>query len=370
MRRRSPRDRREAPGRSGSSTARGVFCGALAASIALIALSGCRLSIGRVRSSRPLDVDSYERFAEGVTRREEVLRSLGAPDRVRWENGQARLTWEHIDATLLQARVQLPLSFFGYRHDLFRYFHNREHANVMDLVFDEDHVLQEKSLRLPDAYRFEEPEGRKWRIHLAPRLEHSVLLIGDADFRDYADLFENGPLVGLDLGLQPVAPLTLQIGGRASQHDGKSFLSSTGERISVEELDLYILEASVRLQVPLRIFASAESLQNAWTLVLRRDPAEHDGWICFIEAGLGVVYNEDVPVRVDGAPSGDLFDDGIGFTNSVAAGLEYSWSNLSLRGGVVYRRADGFDGDGGPIDSDESSAFQSLGGMVTLALKF
>ncbi|MEM7235839.1 MAG: hypothetical protein AAF517_26970 [Planctomycetota bacterium] len=123
------------------------------------------------------------------------------------------------------------------------------------------------------------------------------------------------------------------------------------------------------MQLPLRVFASAENFQNMWDLFLDRDPASHDGLLYFIEAGFGAVYNGGVPLWVDGVRQGDFFESSVGLSSSATSGLEYSWKNISIRGAIILRAANGFDSGDSGFNSD-AGGFQSVGGMFSLALKF
>ncbi|MEM7235769.1 MAG: hypothetical protein AAF517_26605, partial [Planctomycetota bacterium] len=145
---------------------------------------GCRFSIARVRKGQPIKHEKFDDLKLGETKRTEVLDEMGAPDIVRWENGKSRLTWQYIDTTVFETRAQVPIALFGYRHNLFRYFQNRDNANTLDLVFDDEGTLSTKSLRLPKSYREEEEDdGSRWQ--LTPRFEHSFFLGGDAGAADY-----------------------------------------------------------------------------------------------------------------------------------------------------------------------------------------
>jgi len=333
----------------------------------LLALSGCRLDVRRVRSGTPLKFEEFEELNVGESRRDDALEKLDAPDEVDWENDKARLTWKHLDATLLQLRLQLPLAFFGYRHTLFQYFENSDLVNEMELVFDKDGFLEQKDLRLPDAYKREPTKVGSWRLHFTPRFEHSLFLIGDADFRDYSELFENGIVAGLEVGVQPVAPVTLALGGRYQNFQGETFALNDGSLIALDDLELFTLELLLRFQLPLRVFS--EGIENLWVIMLEDDPADHDGWVFFVEGGVGVTVNENVALWDDGVLQGDFFQSGAGLSNSLATGLEYSWENVSVRAGVSARSTDAFDAGNSGFATGNADSFSALLGMVNLSVK-
>ncbi|MBN1442267.1 MAG: hypothetical protein JXA90_06135 [Planctomycetes bacterium] len=349
---------------------------ALAALCLQAAASGCSLDVARVRSGEPLKLDRFEELEEGKTTKIEALEKLGAPDRVSWETDQERLFWDRLDTYYASIRFQLPLSLYGYRHNLYQYFRGQDQYNTMELLFDEEGVLEQKSLRLPAAYREERPES-SWRWHIAPRFEHSFLLMGSGDFDDYRKIFRNGYAAGLDVGVQPVAPLIFSLGGAYQSYAGRpgtrSFLDEdeniVPRRVSPDDLDLYTLEAKIRLQVPLRLFADAESFRDFWTILLDEAPETHDGWAVFVEAGVGATYNENVPVAIDGARRGNLFDSSIQLSSSGTTGIEYSARRISARLGIIFRAQDGFDEGSSPLEADAES-FQSWGAFASVALKF
>ena len=336
--------------------------------LCFVLATGCRLDFTRSQTGVPLRFSEYEELVEGKTRRPEALEKLGAPDKVKWENGKSRLTWTHDDSTHLQMRLQLPISLFGYRHNIFQYFQNQEQLSMMDLVFDETGQLEQKTLRLHDAYRTDSQDSGRWRVLFTPRLEHSFLLLGDADFRDYDDIFKDGYVAGFDIGIQPVAPAIIQLGGRYQLSEGRT-IPDGASQVKFDDLELFTAELSVRLQLPLRIFFTPGILENAWTLLVEDDPANFDGWIFYVEGGVGVTINDGVPVLVDGVRQGNFFDNSAGFSTSAGVGFEYSWEHFSLRTGFVYRTADGFEGGNSPFPAD-AGLFHSFLGMASLSVKF
>ena len=354
--------RRSAPKTAGTVRSAGV------AAVMLITLVGCRFEIARVRRGQPIDHATFETLEPGSTSRGEALGALGAPDDVQYESGKSRLGWEYVDETFFGARTQVPLALFGYRHDLLRYFQDRDAVHRMELLFDDDGVLEQKSIRLPEEQREDDTDhGARW--HLVPRIEHSFLIVGDADVADYEDLFDHGTAVGLELGYQPVAPLTVSLGGRYQHYPGRGITGASGTRFEFDDLELFTTEGTLRVQLPLRVFASRENFSRIWDLFLGDDPATHDGWLYFIEAGLGITVNGHVPLWIDGARSGSLFSAGPVVSSVATSGIEYSARRVSVRAGLVYRSTDGFDQGDSRFDVDPG-AFQTLGGFVSVGLKF
>jgi hypothetical protein len=343
---------------------------ALFLSLAIVGLtSGCRFSLGRVRDGRPLDTKTYADLEPGTSRLDEAVERLGAPDRVSPESGRSRLSWEYVDTTLFETRIQSPISLFGYRHTFLDYFQNRDAAHRMDLVFDEDGLLAEKSLRIPDAYKDGASDRGSERYSIGAELEHSFLLLGDAGIADYDDFFEPGPAAAIAFGIQPVAPVLLSLAGRATELQGRDFAPSSGARIRVDDLEMYSAEIRLRIQIPLRIFASIESLRNLWRLFLEADPSAQSGWLLFTEGSIGVAWNDHVPVARGGSSQGTVFDAGIGMTNSGVFGVEYAGQHFFSRLGLVYRTTDGFD-RGSASFAREGGGFQSLGALISVAFAF
>lgn len=331
---------------------------------------GCRLDVTRIRGGRPLDVETFEELRVGESTRDEALEKLGAPDRERWETDRARLFWDYTDDTNVNLRFQLPIALLGYRHNLFQYFQGQDQANDMELVFSERGQLLEKSLRLPEDYRAEDRAA--WRLHLAPRFEHSFLLAGSAGFEDYSEAFRNGYVAGADVGFQPVPPVIVSLGGTYQEYQGKGFAYEDGGQTlpgALGDLRIYGVEAKVRLQIPVGRLLDSDTVGELWKLMLDSDPSRHDGFIVFAEGGLGGAVNDNVEVAIDGVPRGRLYDNVWQLTSSGTAGIEYSMSRVSVRAGVTFRTMDAFDPGSSPVDS-AADAFQAWLGTVSLSVKF
>jgi hypothetical protein len=104
-------------------------------------------------------------------------------------------------------------------------------------------------------------------------------------------------------------------------------------------------------------------------VVFERDPRSHDGWVLFVEGGLGLTHNEDVGVRVDGQSRGDFFDSSVQFSNSAASGIEYSAEHVSVRVFAAFRSVDGFDSGESRLP-DDAGTFQTWLVGAAVALKF
>ena len=341
---------------------------ALLAPCLCVFLCGCGLDIGRTQVGKPLRVPQYDALEVGTTTLQESLDKLGAPDRLDYKSGEDYLWWHHLDETTLRFRLQLPIALFGYRHNLFQYVAGNERTNTIGLVFDERGVLERKSLYLPEEYRSAGDGKGAWRVHLSPRIEHSFLLVGDADLRDYDDLFRNGYLAGLDIGVAPLPPVTLGVGGHYQRFPGRT-VTVLGSIIGLDDLEIFTLEGKLRLQVPVRILSHLDDAQEMWSILMTEEAARHEGWLLFATAGLGAALNSNLPVEVNGARSGNFFDASWGLTSSAEAGIEYSWKHLSVRLGAGYRSTDAFD-EGNSGLPDDATSLETWTASLAVAAKF
>jgi hypothetical protein len=332
-------------------------------------LAGCSIDIGRQRSGVPLSVGGYERLRPGEARLQNALDELGAPDRVEWKSGSDYLWWHHLDNTALRVRFELPVSFFGYRHDVFQYVDTMDQANTIAMVFDENGVLTEKSLNVPDIYRFDPERRRASRIHIGPRLEHSVFIAGETDFALYRDTFRNGYLAGVEAGIQPVPPLVFRLGGSYSAYPGKELVSGSS-RLNFAHLDLYSAELGLRLQMPVDVIPHLFQIQEVWRYFFEEDPERADGWLLYVEGGVGATFNSNVPVSINAIPRGNYLDSGWGFLSTGGGGVEYSWKHLSVRIGFSFRSTDGFDEGNSPVPSGGATGFNTWMGGAALSIKF
>ena len=344
--------------------------GLCAAGVVLLTLCGCALDINRERIGMPLRHESFEDLEVGASDLGDSLDALGAPQRVERENDgdETHLWWVHRDVSDINIRFQLPLSFFGYRHNLFQYFQGDDQNNTMHLVFDDAGSLLQKELFIPEEYRREIKDPAPGRVLLTPRAEYAVFLEGDADLDDYRELFGNGYLLGFQVGYQPVAPLIISLGANYQLYEGQR-VRTPSTVFEFDDLELFTAEVLVRLQIPFEVFAELFNYAEVRKILLAEDPADYDGWLVYIEAGLGAAFNQDVPVYVNGARQGDFFDDDIGMTETAGLGIEYSVENVSIRLGGTYRSMDAF-GDGDTGLRDDAGAFGAwlLGASVSVKL--
>lgn len=331
-------------------------------------LSSCRLDVARTRVGNRLKVDEYEKLRLGKATIQDGLDALGVPDRSEWQGGNDYLWWHFFDDTTISMRFQLPISFFGYRHNFLQYVADNERTNTIELVFDENGVLEHKSIKIPKGHQPSRDVGSGWRFHINPHIGYSLFVAGDADFRDYDDLFRNGYLAGVEMGVQPVPPLVLGMSGHYQRYEGKSFTAS-GSRFELDDLELFTLEGKVRLQVPMRILLVLHDVDEMWRILSADDPTAYDGWLLFVAAGLGATLNGNVPVTIDGARGGNFFDDSWQFATSGEAGVEYSLEHLSVRLGLGFRSVDAFD-EGNSGLPDNATAFQVWSVGLAVALKF
>ena len=86
----------------------------------LVAGSGCRLDIIRLRSGRLVESQEFESLDVGTTTLEETLDTLGAPDRVEWKNGDDFIWYDYADELDVGLRFRIPSTVFGYQHSFLR----------------------------------------------------------------------------------------------------------------------------------------------------------------------------------------------------------------------------------------------------------
>ena len=330
---------------------------------------GCALDVRRDRFSVPLERDKFEQLEVGETDLDTALETLGAPDIVERENDADadHLWWLHKDAADISIRLQVPLSYFGYRHNVFQYFQGDDQTNKIHLTFDDAGQLTQKDMILAPGYESATGPEPPNRIHIAPRVEHSMFLSGSGDFADYDELFENGLLLGLDLNYQPVAPLVIGIGANYQTYEGE-IIQNAGGNLRVRQSGLAHLGADDSSTDSFEVFGSLFDYAQVRRILLDEDPRSADGWIVFVEGGAGVTYNDDVLVTRGGITT-NFFDEGIGFSSSASAGIEYSMEHVSFRVGLDFRNADAFDSGNSGLP-DDASAFRSVLGMASLAVKF
>lgn len=335
------------------------------------AASGCHIDIVRVRAGRPLPLQVYEDLAVQKTTRGEVLEKLGAPEKAEWKS-KDYFYYLYRDSTLAGVRFQFPpfRSAFGYQHTFLTLQEGGEDLNAIQLVFDEAGVLEEKSLRLSS----QQEEVAKTKpntisaFHLTPHFEHSVLLLGDGGFRDYDRLFENGFRAGLAFDYQPYPIVALFLDTAYQEHQGSN-LSARGMRFGVDDLELFTANVGVRLEAPISLLWNLSDVETVQRLFVDDNVQATQGLRFFLSGSTGIVVNGNVPLKVDGVRSGNLYDNGLGFAGEAGAGLLYAWPWGQVYVNAIYQILDPFDRGNSPVD-DKGSAFQTVlvGGGVAIKL--
>ncbi len=318
--------------------------------------SGCSFDISRERTNAPLNQRAYRRLEVDKTTLGEALDALGAPHKLEYKAGREEdyLWYLHRDSSRFGVRIESPVAFFGYRHTFVEVDVDAEDTSSMGLVFDREGILRLKNLRLAPAYAGsddgQEQSPQPWAIYLLPRYGWSPLSYGDAGEKNFRDLYDQGQLVGGDIGIMPAPYFMLLAGGNFQRYDGDSFRSG-GRTISVEDLRLYQAEIGGRFQVPPRFFARLGDANKLKELFYSEDTRLHQGVFITFQWTFGVTFNEDVGADIDGVPSGTYFDKSIGLSSTIGIGGEYRWQRLGVHAGLEYQIIDGFKGGNAPIDT-------------------
>jgi hypothetical protein len=342
------------------------------AAAALLPLAACRLDIVRLREGTPLPRGTYEDLEVGRTTLEETLARLGAPERVEWKSGEDYLSYQYGDTVDVGLRLRLPFSIFGYQHNFFRLSENSDYLNTLQLVFDEKRILEAKSFHVSQAYadtpvrEAEAGASGGWRLHVTPQVEHSVLLAGDAGVDDYAEVFQNGFRAGVEVGIQPVPVFTFLLSGSFHQYQGDSLVDD-GQRLAFGDLDLYQMEAGVRLSIPLSAIGSLGDAEALKRILFDEDLSRVQGFQVYLQGTTGITITSDVRVKVNGASAGRFYDNDALFSGTGAAGLRYAWSWGAAHFGGSFFALDPFNEGNSPLD-DDATAFQSflIGGGLSL----
>jgi hypothetical protein len=331
-----------------------------------LVVAGCSLDIVRFREGRKITAEEFEKLEVDRTTREQALESLGAPDKLEWKSGDDYLWYDYADVLDVGLRFRLPFSFFGYQHTFLRLSENSEFLNSLQLVFNEDQVLKYKRLHLSRAYEPAPEEGTRWRFHVTPHVEHSVLLLGDAGVEDFNEVFENGPRAGLDLGFQPVPVFALFLSGSVHQYQGQSFRDGA-DKLEFEDLELYQMEIGIRLTVPLSLLPKLGDFEEVKRVLFYEDDRRLEGFRLYLLGSTGGAINGNVPVKVNGARAGNFYDSGFLFSGTLGGGIEYAWRWGAAFLGASYVTVDPFDEGNSPV-KDDASSFQSLlvGGGVDI----
>jgi len=341
---------------------------------ALALVSGCSFDISRQRANVPLNQAAYRRLEVDKSTLGETLETLGAPDKVEYKAGREEqyLWYLHRDATRFGVRIESPVAVFGYNHTFAEIDINAEDTSSMGLVFDREGILREKNLRMAPAYAGMEEEDKQppqpWAVYLLPRYGWSPAIYGDAGEGNYGELYKQGHLIGGEIGIMPAPYFMLLFGGNFQRYDGDPFRTGA-QTISVEDLRLYQAEIGGRFQVPPRFFVSFWDSNELKKLFYSEDSRLHQGVFITFSWTLGVAYNEDVGVDIDGVPSGTYFENSIGLSTTIGMGAEYRWRRLGVQAGFEYEIVDGFKGGNAPIDTDAGD-FRSVMFTGGISLRF
>lgn len=339
-----------------------------------LASVGCRIDVVRYRGGSPLDEEAYETLEVDRTTREEVVRELGAPEKLEWKSGnQEEYLWYlYADLVNVGLRFQFPpfRSFFGYQHTFFRLNENAEEVNAMQLVFDEEGVLRHKSLRLSETYAEDDEEdtSRKWLIRPTLFYDRSVMFLGDGGVRDYDEMFENGYRTGLDVAVQLFPIVSLLAGGNYQRYGGDSDQTGFGF-VEWDDLELYQARAGVRLSIPLQVLFELSDFNRVKHILFEEDLWKGQGLVFYLQGTTGFSYNESVSVEIDGVDSGDFYDGGLVLSSGATTGLEYDWSWGSIFAGISYQSVGAFDEGDSPLDGDGGS-FEAVHIGGGLSVKF
>ena len=351
---------------SDSAVKRSLHAAGPALALVLLTFAtGCRLDIVRVREGNPIPQTAFDQLTTGLSTREEMLESMGAPDRLEWKNGEDHIWYDYEDEVDVGIRFRLPFSAFGYQHTFLRVSDNSMTLNTARLVFNEDALLTEKSLRVGEAYTPESSE-KSGRVQLSSRFERSVFLRGDAGVDDYDEVFEQGFRAGVDLSYQPVPVCTFLFGGSYQEYQGETILEG-GQTINFDDLNLFQVEIGVRLSVPFALLSNLGDSEEIKRILFDENIDNTRGFLFYLQGTTGGTINSNVPVRIDGVRSGNFYDNALLFSGTVGGGVEYHWLWGSLRLGASYATLDPFDKGNSPVD-DDATAFQSLlvGGEFSL----
>lgn len=321
----------------------------------LALVSGCSLNVFRTRRETLAPHEKYDELVVGETKLEDTLSKLGAPNRLEWVSGDDYLWYDSVDNISVGLAFRIPTPIFGYQHTFMRLRDAQDEVNSLQLVFNEDGVLQYKRLRLAEAHEDDEPDdpnASKWKLHLRPRIGYSFMMLGDGGVEDYDDLFDNGYRAGFDIGFQPFPIVTLLAGGSYQQHDGET-LDIGGSRVEFDDLELFDFQVGVRVAVPFRIFSAfMNDFEEVKRIVFDDNLDRPGGLRLYIQGTTGGSFNNDVEVKIDGASTGDFYDDDFLRSSTAEAGIEYGWGWGTANVGVTYQRMDAFEEGDSPLDGD------------------
>lgn len=342
----------------------------LAGWVGLLLLSaGCHVDVVRYRLDEPVSREAYEKLEVGSTSLCEAVSELGAPQKVEWKNGDDYLWYLYGDRLSVGLRFRFPpfRSIAGYQHTFLRLSQATEDLDAIQLVFDEEGILRQKSIRLSAWSEQPEYPGRRWRLVVSASAERSALLFGDGGFADYDDIFEPGWCAQGELGYRPVPIVAIVVSGTYRRHGGES-LREGADVVKVEDLELYGLEAGFRFALPLRIFLELGDFRRLQRTLLETDPERFGSLRLYLRTTTGATLSDDLPVSVNGAAAGRWYRRSFVLSSSAGAGIEYGWSWGAAFAGVTYRRTGAFRGGDSPL-KDDGEAFEALlfGGGLSIA---
>ncbi len=331
-------------------------------------IAGCRIDVLRVRTGTPIAQKEFDELKTGETTLEESLEKLGAPDRVDIEPGDDFLWYEYGDRLDVGIRFRLPTPIPFYQHNFVRLNEISQDLNAIQLIFDDDGVLKEKSVRVSPAYSDGASTGRGWKLHVIPRFSHSVLTLGDAGVDDYDELFDDGFRAGLDLGFQPVPVLKLLVGGSFQEHQGRTRILG-GNRVAFDDLQMVDVHAGVRMAAPVQVFTAFTDFDYVKRLLFDEKLNQPQGFRIYLEGTTGATFSFNTPVAINGVRAGNFYDNSVQTSSTVGLGFEYGWNWGLVYLGGSYQTIDAFDEGSSPID-DDAGGWQAIFVTGGLDLRF
>lgn len=328
-----------------------------------IVFVGCRLDIVRVRDGNPIDEVTYEGLKVEQTTLDESLEKLGAPVRVAHKAGSEEdyLWYEYLDEIDVGLRFRLPIPIGFYQHNVLTVQEFSDQRNKLQLVFDDEGVLQSKSIFVSEAYQEFDENTAPWKLHLMPRFAHSFYLVGDGGLSNYEDMFDNGYRAGMDLGFQPVPVFMLLLGGSFSQYQGRNERIDTSI-VAYDDLEMFDIHIGVRMSAPLEIFAHFDDYEYLKKILFDENLERARGFQVYLQGTTGATFSNNVTVAVNGQRRGNFYDSALLSSSTVDMGFEYAWEWGMAYAGLTYHTIDAFD-EGSSGLNDSADSFQSL--MVT-----
>jgi hypothetical protein len=199
--------------------------------LAVLSVAGCHIDVVRGRRESAA-ARGITRSSREKTTRSEALRPLGAPEKVEWKNGKDYFWYlyrDGIDTGFVSSSRPSALSSATSTRFL-RMDEAAADTNAIQLVFDENNVLEHKSLRLPDAYEDPNKPAGQWVFSFDTSAEYSFMMLGDGGVRDFEDIFHKGYRVSGTIGFQPAPVVTLLGRFGYERHEGASFDAGINRR--------------------------------------------------------------------------------------------------------------------------------------------